>query len=152
MRPLYKFFLVLFSVTTFASLPQSLEEYIATNPTWEKDISSKSFIATRCSVINILAAERSGSHPNAQSLAKTFNESASVFAMYSDYLYKLGGGETEQFHQRAAHWANVYGQEAVDNINTYNDMTHGEFGEDLMFCNQAFMNFVSKDINNLSKE
>jgi hypothetical protein len=141
----------LFTFSAFASLPQSLAEYIAANPSWKTDISSKSFMATRCSVINILAAERSGANPSTQYLKESFNESSTIFVMYSDFLYTLGGGQAEQFKNRMTHWADVYGQEAVENINTYNDMTHGEFGDDMMFCNKEFLNFVQTDIDNLMK-
>jgi len=39
--------------------------------------------------------------------------------------------------------------DAVNNINTYNEMTRGDIGEDIMFCNQTIYPFIVNDLDNL---
>ena len=133
------------------SLPNTLNEYITHNPTWKDDLSSKSFMATRCSVINLIASERlsSDTRPESKPLQESFTIFATTFAIYSETLFIMGNGTKDKFQERAAHWAAIYGEEAVNNINTYNEMTRGDIGEDIMFCNQTMYPFIVNDLDNL---
>jgi hypothetical protein len=147
-------FLIMLLISLNASaLPESLNDYVLKNTTWKTDISSKSFMATRCSVINLMVSERlSGDNrENRKNLADKYIELATIFAEYSDLLFKTGGGSNDKFKERALHWTKIYGEEAVYNINNYNNMTNGEFGQDLLFCNQSFYEVVIQDIDKLSK-
>ena len=134
------------------ALPNSLNEYISSNPTWKTDISSKSFMATRCSIVNIISSERvsEDTRPESKSLSEGFKTFSAIFALYSDTLFTMGGGSKDNFKDRALHWAKLYGEEAVSNINNYNEMTRGDFGQDLLFCNQIMYKFVEKDIKNIA--
>jgi len=144
-----KLLLLLILPFNLYALPNSLNEYISSNPTWKTDISSKSFMATRCSIVNIISSERV-SRPESKGLSEGFKTFSEIFALYSDTLYTMGGGSKDNFKERALHWAKLYGEEAVNNINNFNDMTRGDFGQDLLFCNQIMYKFVEKDIKNIA--
>jgi len=147
-----KLLLLLIIPFNLYALPNSLNEYISSNPTWKTDISSKSFMATRCSIVNIISSERVSEdpRPESKSLSEGFKTFSAIFALYSDTLFTMGGGSKDNFKDRARHWAKLYGEEAVSNINNYNEMTRGDFGQDLLFCNQIMYKFIEKDIKNIA--
>jgi hypothetical protein len=140
-----------FSSMQLHALPENLSEYTFHNPTWENDSSSKSFITTRCSVVNLIASERlsQDKRTGSENLSESFKSFSTTFALYSEILYKLGGGSIKSFQDRALHWTTLYSQDAIDNINNFNQMTRGDFGEDLKFCNQTVLDFILKDIETL---
>ena len=150
MKKIILIFLLL-NINLSFSLPQSLGEYIKVNSNYKNEDSSKSFIASRCAVLNLFVYERSKDYGTEEflKLAEQAEMLSEMFFNYSKILYLKSGGDEEQFMLRFSHWTKLYGDEAVENIRTYNNMMEGEFGDDVDFCNQNFSSFVMNDTLNL---
>jgi hypothetical protein len=153
MKKIIVFILFSASISVFA-LPESLNEYVLRNTTWETDLSSKSFISTRCSIVNLITSERlSGDNrSDSKQLGNNYKTLSTTFALYSDVLFTVGGGSKDKFQERALHWTKIYGDVALSNINSFNNMTHGKFGEDLLFCNKTMYEFILKDLESINQE
>ena len=44
------------------------------------------------------------------------------------------GGEKKAFQERAKKWVLIYGEEAVNNIDIYGEMIHGDIKSDITTC------------------
>ena len=143
-----KLILLLFLMPSIAnSLPNTINEYFIKNPSWKNEPSSQNFLSVRCFVINKIALERiEGGAPSSYdpSIKELYKETLDLFSDFTVLTAQAATVSTEALKERALHWGTIYAEEAVSNWNNYNDMWHGDLGEDLMSCNQV----VAPNINN----
>jgi len=119
---------------TFA-LPVTLNEYISKHPSWSSsDKASFSYITSRCGLLFVVISERYKNMTGGEEIYKMSLMNAVTFTKVSSDTYKAIGGETVAFQERAKKWALIYGEEAVNNIDIYGEMIHGDIKSDISTC------------------
>jgi hypothetical protein len=133
---LKKLFLLLFLIPNITyALPVTLNEYIYKHSSWSSsDKASLSYITSRCGILFIVISERYKNIADAQEIYNMSLMNAVTFSKVSSDIYKEIGGETAAFQERAKKWALIYGQEAVNNIDIYGEMIHGDIKSDISTC------------------
>jgi hypothetical protein len=133
---LKKLFLLLFLIPNITyALPVTLNEYIYKHSSWSSsDKASLSYITSRCGILFIVISERYKNIADAQEIYNMSLMNAVTFSKVSSDIYKEIGGETVAFQERAKKWSLIYGQEAVNNIDIYGEMIHGDIKSDISTC------------------
>ena len=124
------------------AMPLTLSEYIAKNPAWKSsDRSSLSYITLRCGV---LFEQISDFYKNRTELQEDFeisSKNATNFFRVSSDIYKTScinfdciKVEKKASQEKVKKWKLIYKEEIVNNINTYDDMIHGDIKSDFSTC------------------
>jgi len=126
--------LLIFASSSF-SLPSKLSEYISSHPSWKtSDQAAFSYITSRCGLLYTVVSERYKNMPDATDIYNNSTQAALLFILSSKESYEKNGGSTQSFQDRAAKWAQIYGEEAVKNIDISGEMITGDFKEDINTC------------------
>lgn len=135
--------IILFLIPNLAfSLPETLNQYISKNPTWNStDMASLSYITSRCALLTFVISEqyKNQTDTQAKELYKLTQTRATTFTVFSDAIYKANGGSTKGFQDRAKTWAKLYGEEGVSNINIYGTFIRGDIASDLTTCGEQVL-------------
>ena len=133
--------LVLIPNVLFA-LPATLDDYMSKNPSWNKsDRASLSYITLRCGV---LFEQISDFYKNRTELQEDFeisSKNATNFFRVSSDIYKTScinfdciKVEKKASQEKVKKWKLIYKEEIENNINTYDDMIHGDIKSDFSTC------------------
>ena len=133
--------LVLIPNVLFA-LPATLDDYMSKNPSWNtSDRASLSYITLRCGV---LFEQISVFYKNRTELQEDFeisSKNATNFFRVSSDIYKTScinfdciKVEKKASQEKVKKWKLIYKEEIVNNINTYDDMIHGDIKSDFSTC------------------
>ena len=133
--------LVLIPNVLFA-LPATLDDYMSKNPSWNtSDRASLSYITLRCGV---LFEQISDFYKNRTELQEDFeisSKNATNFFRVSSDIYKTScinfdciKVEKKASQEKVKKWKLIYKEEIVNNINTYDDMIHGDIKSDFSTC------------------
>ena len=117
------------------ALPQTLNSYMSKHSTWNSsDKASLSYVTSRCAVVFLIISERYKNMDGGQDIYQMALMNAANFSNASSVTYKSIGGEDKAFQERATKWAKIYGEEAVNNIDVYGEMIHGDLKSDVSSC------------------
>ena len=133
--------LLLISNVTFA-LPATLNEYMAKNPSWNtSDRASLSYIMLRCGVLFEQISDFYKNKAESQEAYKVSSKNATNFFRVSSDIYKTScinfdciKVEKKASQEKEKKWALIYKEELVNNINTYDEMIHGDIKSDFSTC------------------
>jgi hypothetical protein len=131
-----KLFLLLFLIPNISyALPVTLNEYISKHPSWSSsDKASFSYITNRCGLLFVVISERYKNMTDGEQIYKMSLMNAVTFSKVSSDTYYAFGGEKKAFQERAKKWVLIYGEEAVNNIDIYGEMIHGDIKSDITTC------------------
>ena len=117
------------------ALPQTLNSYMSKHSAWSSsDKASLSYITSRCGIVFLIISERYKNMDGGQDIYQMALMNAANFTNVSSDTYKSIGGEDRAFQERATKWAKIYGEEAVNNIDVYGEMIHGDLKSDVSSC------------------
>ena len=117
------------------ALPQTLNNYMSKHSAWSSsDKASLSYITSRCAVVFLIISERYKNMDGGENIYQMALMNAANFSTVSSDTYKSIGGEDKAFQERANKWAKIYGEEAVNNIDVYGEMIHGDIKSDVSSC------------------
>ena len=133
--------LLLIPKVTFA-LPATLTEYISKNPSWNtSDRASFSYITLRCGVLFEQISDFYKNKAESQEAYKVSSKNATNFFRVSSDIYKTScinfdciKVEKKASQKKVKKWALIYKEELVNNINTYDQMIHGDIKSDFSTC------------------
>ena len=133
--------LLLISNVTFA-LPATLTEYISKNPSWNtSDRASFSYITLRCGVLFEQISDFYKNKAESQEAYKASLKNAKNFFRVSSDIYKTScinfdciKVEKKASQEKVKKWALIYKEELVNNINTYDQIIHGDIKSDFSTC------------------
>ena len=133
--------LLLISNVTFA-LPATLTEYISKNPSWNtSDRASFSYITLRCGVLFEQISDFYKNKAESQEAYKASLKNAKNFFRVSSDIYKTScinfdciKVEKKASQEKVKKWESIYKEEMVNNINTYDEMIHGDIKSDFSTC------------------
>ena len=123
------------------TLPVTLNEYISKHSSWNSsDKSSLSYIASRCGILNKVISERY-KYVGAQDKYNRAIMDAVLFSSASSDIYKTRcinyaciKEEKIIAEERVKKWTLIYGEEAVNNIDVYDEMIYGDIKSDISTC------------------
>ena len=133
--------LILIPNVIFA-LPETLDDYMTKNSSWNtSDRASLSYITLRCGVlfeqISYFYKNRAGS----QDAYKASSKNATNFFRVSSDIYKTScinfdciKVEKKASQEKVKKWVLIYKEELVNNINSYDEMIHGDIKSDFTSC------------------
>ena len=133
--------LLLISNVTFA-LPATLNEYMAKNRSWNtSDRASLSYITLRCGVLFEQISDFYKNKAESQEAYKASLKNAKNFFRVSSDIYKTScinfdciKVEKKASQEKVKKWALIYKEELVNNINTYDQIIHGDIKSDFSTC------------------
>ena len=133
--------LLLIPNVTFA-LPATLNDYMSKNPSWNtSDRASLSYITLRCGVLFEQISDFYKNRAESQEAYKVSLKNATNFFRVSSDIYKTScinfdciKVEKKASQEKVKKWALIYKEEMVNNINTYDEMIHGDIKSDFSTC------------------
>ena len=138
-----KLLLLLFLIpnVTFA-LPSTINEYMSKNLSWNtSDRTSLSYITLRCGVLFEQIADFYKNTAESQEAYKVSSKNAKFFFRVSSDIYKTScinfdciKVEKKASQEKVKKWESIYKEEMVNNINTYDEMIHGDIKSDFLTC------------------
>ncbi len=135
------FLLVLIPNVIFA-LPATLNDYMFKNPSWNtSDRASLSYITLRLSLIHEQISDFYKNRAESQEAYKASSKNATNFFRVSSDIYKTScinfdciKVEKKASQEKVKKWESIYKEEMVNNINTYDEMIHGDIKSDFSTC------------------
>ena len=135
------FLLVLIPNVIFA-LPATLDDYMSKNPSWNtSDRARLSYITLRCGVLFEQISDFYKNRAESQEDYKVSSNNAKNFLRVSSDIYKTScinldciKVEKKASQEKEKKWALIYKEELVNNINTYDQMIHGDIKSDFSTC------------------
>ena len=135
------FLLVLIPNVIFA-LPATLDDYMSKNPSWNtSDRASLSYITLRCGVLFEQISDFYKNRAESQETYKVSSNNAKNFLRVSSDIYKTScinldciKVEKKASQEKVKKWESIYKEEMVNNINTYDEMIHGDIKSDFSTC------------------
>ena len=135
------FLLVLIPNVIFA-FPATLDDYMSKNPSWNtSDRASLSYITLRCGVLFEQISDFYKNRAESQEAYKASSKNATNFFRVSSDIYKTScinfdciKVEKKASQEKEKKWALIYKEELVNNINTYDEMIHGDIKSDFSTC------------------
>ena len=133
--------LILIPNVIFA-LPATLDNYMSKNPSWNtSDRASLSYITLRCGVLFEQISDFYENRADSQEEYKISSKDSSNFFRVSSDIYKTScinfdciKVEKKASQEKVKKWALIYKEELVNNINTYDEMIHGDIKSDFSTC------------------
>jgi len=135
------FLLVLIPNVTFA-LPATLDDYMSKNPSWNtSDRASLSYVTLRCGVLFEQISDFYKNRAESQEAYKASSKNATNFFRVSSDIYKTScinfdciKVEKKASQEKVKKWESIYKEEMVKNVNTYDEMIHGDIKSDFSTC------------------
>ena len=135
------FLLVLIPNVIFA-LPATLDDYMSKNPSWNtSDRARLSYITLRCGVLFEQISDFYKNRAESQEDYKVSSNNAKNFLRVSSDIYKTScinldciKVEKKASQEKVKKWESIYKEEMVNNINTYDEMIHGDIKSDFSTC------------------
>ena len=135
------FLLVLIPNVIFA-LPATLNDYMFKNPSWyTSDRASLSYVTLRCGVLFEQISDFYKNRAESQEDYKVSSKNATNFFRVSSDIYKTScinfdciKVEKKASQEKVKKWESIYKEEMVNNINTYDEMIHGDIKSDFSTC------------------
>jgi len=135
------FLLVLIPNVIFA-LPATLDDYMSKNPSWNtSDRARLSYITLRCGVLFEQISDFYKNRAESQEDYKVSSNNAKNFLRVSSDIYKTScinldciKVEKKASQEKVKKWESIYKEEMVNNINTYDEMIHGDIKTDFSTC------------------
>ena len=133
--------LILIPNVIFA-LPETLDDYMSKNSSWNtSDRASLSYITLRCGVLFEQISDFYKNRAESQEDCKVLSNNATNFFRVSSDIYKTScinfdciKVEKKASQEKVKKWALIYKEGLVNNINTYDEMIHGDIKSDLSTC------------------
>ena len=124
------------------ALPSTLDEYMSKNPSWNtSDRASLSYITLRCGVLFEQISDFYKNKAESQEAYKASLKNAKNFFRVSSDIYKTScinfdciKVEKKASQEKEKKWALIYKEKLVNNINTYDQMIHGDIKSDFSTC------------------
>ena len=124
------------------ALPATLDDYIFKNPSWNtSDRVSLSYITLRCGVLFEQISYFYKNRDESQEDYKVSSKIATNFFRVSSDIYKTScinfdciKVEKKESQEKVKKWELIYKEEIVNNINTYDEMIHGDIKVDFSTC------------------
>ena len=138
-----KLLLLLFIIpNVIFALPSTINEYMSKNLSWNKsDRASLSYITLRCGVLFEQIAEFYKNTAESQEAYKVSSKNASIFFRVSSDIYKTScinfdciKVEKKASQEKVKKWTLIYKEGLANNINTYDEMIHGDIKNDFLTC------------------
>ena len=134
-------FLLLMPNVIFA-LPATLDNYMSKNPSWNtSDRASLSYITLRCGVLFKQISDFYENRAESQEEYKISSNNSTYFFRVSSDIYKTScinfdciKVEKKASQEKVKKWESIYKEEMVNNINTYDEMIHGDIKSDFSTC------------------
>ena len=134
-------FLLLIPNVIFA-LPATLDNYMSKNPSWNtSDRASLSYITLRCGVLFKQISDFYENRAESQEEYKISSKNSTDFFRVSSDIYKTScinfdciKVEKKASQEKVKKWESIYKEEMVNNINTYDEMIHGDIKSDFSTC------------------
>ena len=133
--------LILIPNVIFA-LPETLDDYMSKNSSWNtSDRASLSYITLRCGVLFEQISDFYKNRAESQEDYKVSSKNATNFFRVSSDIYKTScinfdciKVEKKASQEKVKKWESIYKEEMVNNINTYDEMIHGDIKSDFSTC------------------
>ena len=133
--------LILIPNVIFA-LPETLDDYMSKNSSWNtSDRASLSYITLRCGVLFKQISNLYKNRPESQEEYKISSKNSIYFFRVSSDIYKTScinfdciKVEKKASQEKVKKWALIYKEELVNNINSYDEMIHGDIKSDFSTC------------------
>ena len=133
--------LILIPNVTFA-LPETLDDYMSKNSSWNtSDRASLSYITLRCGVLFKQISDFYENRSESQEEYKISSNNSTYFFRVSSDIYKTScinfdciKVEKKASQEKVKKWALIYKEELVSNINTYDEIIHGDIESDFSSC------------------
>ena len=124
------------------ALPETLDDYMSKNSSWNtSDRASLSYITLRCGVLFEQISNFYKNGAESQEDYKVLSNNATNFFRVSSDIYKTScinfdciKVEKKASQEKVKKWALIYKEGLVNNINTYDEMIHGDIKSDLSTC------------------
>ena len=124
------------------ALPATLNEYMSKNPSWNtSDRVSLSYVTLRCGVLFEQISDFYRNRAESQDAYKVSAKNATNFFRVSSDIYKTScinfeciKVEKKASQEKVKKWESIYKEEMVNNINTYDEMIHGDIKSDFSTC------------------
>ena len=134
-------FLLLIPNVIFA-LPETLDDYMTKNSSWNtSDRASLSYITLRCGVLFKQVSDFYENRAESQEEYKISSKNSTDFFRVSSDIYKTScinfdciKVEKKASQEKVKKWALIYKEGLVNNINTYDEMIHGDIKSDFSTC------------------
>ncbi|MDC0542082.1 hypothetical protein OAO24_01235 [Methylophilaceae bacterium] len=136
------FLLLLLIPNVIFALSATLDDYMSKNPSWNtSDRVSLSYITLRCGVLFEQISNFYKNGAESQEDYKVLSKNATNFFRVSSDIYKTScinfdciKVEKKASQEKVKKWALIYKEGLVNNINTYDEMIHGDIKSDLSTC------------------
>ena len=133
--------LILIPNVIFA-LPETLDDYMSKNSSWNtSDRASLSYITLRCGVLFKQISDFYENRFESQEEYKISSNNSTYFFRVSSDIYKTScinfdciKVEKKASQEKVKKWESIYKEEMVNNINTYDEMIHGDIKSDFSTC------------------
>ena len=140
MKKLLLLFLLIPNVA-FA-LTATLDDYMSKNPSWNtSDRASLSYVTLRCGVLFEQISDFYKNKAESHEDYKVSSKNATNFFRVSSDIYKTNcinfdciKVEKKVSQEKVKKWALIYKEGLVNNINTYDEMIHGDIKSDFSTC------------------
>ena len=133
--------LILIPNVIFA-LPETLDDYMSKNSSWNtSDRASLSYITLRCGVLFEQIFDFYENGAESQEEYKISSKNSTYFFRVSSDIYKTScinfdciKVEKKASQEKVKKWSLIYKEELVNNINSYDEMIHGDIKSDFSSC------------------
>jgi hypothetical protein len=133
--------LILIPNVIFA-LPETIDDYMSKNSSWNtSDRASLSYITLRCGVLFKQISDFYENRSESQEEYKISSNNSTYFFRVSSDIYKTScinfdciKVEKKASQEKVKKWALIYKEELVNNINTYDEIIHGDIESDFSSC------------------
>ncbi len=124
------------------ALPATLDDYMSKNSSWNtSDRASLSYITLRCGILFEQISDFYKNRVELQEAYKVSSKNATNFFRVSSDIYKTScinfdciKVEKKASQVKVKKWESIYKEEMVNNINTYDEMIHGDIKSDFSTC------------------
>ena len=127
-----KLLLLLFLIPNLVTAA-SIQDYFDSNPSWSENTKDVIYLTTRCSGILQVV----GQHQivvGDQEYGPVLLELGRDLGLRSGQLAIESGLSMENIKERMIYWMKRYADDSISNVDNYNNIFFGDFGDDFQFC------------------
>ena len=127
-----KLLLLLFLIPNLVTA-ESIQDYLDNNPKWSEETKEIIYLTTRCSgILQVVGQHRIV--VGDQEYGPVLLELGRDLGLRSGQLALDEGLSEDNIKERMIYWMKRYADDSISNVDNYNNIFFGDFGDDFQFC------------------